>query len=310
MKYKHIFGPVPSRRLGISLGVDLVEAKTCNFNCVYCECGASSDLKTERKEYVDSEEVLSEIKEVLKIHKNLDYITFSGSGEPCLNSKIGYIAKEIKKISNSSIALITNGSLLNDKNLMRELSDVDVLMPSLDAVSEEVFKKINRADESLKIEDIIDGLINLKTFYKGKVFLEIFMIDELNTNKAELDKFKEVILKIKADKVQLNSLDRPAPESWVETTGMEKLEEIKAYWDLDNVEIIKKYKNRKYIKAYNKDYESLILNMLDKRPCTLSDLEEISALERIELNKYLDVLEKEKKIKSIISERGIFLKKN
>ncbi|BDU50869.1 radical SAM protein [Haliovirga abyssi] len=308
MRYKYIFGPVPSRRLGVSLGIDLVMSKTCNLNCVYCECGKTDKLYNERKEYVNAEEVLNEVKDFLDKKPYLDYITFSGSGEPTLNSKLGYLIDEIKKITDTKIAILTNGTLFYNDKLIEEVKNADVIVPSLDAVSEEIFYKINRPNKELKIEKIINGLVNLRKNYKGKINLEIFIIDKLNDTKEELDKFKDVILKINPDKVQLNSLDRPPVESWVKPVEIDKLNEIIKYWGLDNVEVIKKYKVRRAIKSYSENLESEILNMLAKRPCTIKDLEFITCLKAVEINKYLDVLEKEKKIESYIGERGIFIR--
>ncbi|MGM0508847.1 MAG: radical SAM protein [Fusobacteriota bacterium] len=309
MEYKYIFGPVPSRRLGVSLGIDLVKLKTCNLDCVYCEVGRTDETTMERKEYVDADRVLMELRDFLKDDPYLDFITFSGSGEPLLNSKIGYIISEIKKMTDTKIAILTNGTLFYKDEVIDEVLEADIIIPSLDAASQEVFEKINRPNKELSIEKIKNGLINLRKKYKGEIALEIFMIDGLNNTKAELDNFKEVILKIKPDKIQLNSLDRPPVEGWVKKAPIEKLKEIKKYLGFNNIEIITKYKSRRLITSYNENAEELILNMLEKRPCTLKDLSEITGLNLAELNKYLDVLEKEKVITSEIGNRGVFLRK-
>lgn len=309
MKYKHLFGPVPSRRLGISLGVDLVKHKTCSLDCLYCECGKTNNLTVERKEYVNAEEVIEEIKDI--IHKGiyLDYITFSGSGEPLLNSKIGYIIKEIKKITDTKIAILTNATAFTDENLIDEILDVDLIVPSLDAVSQDVFKKINNPEKTLKIEDIINGLISLRNKFKNLIFLEIFIIEGINDGEREILKFKEVINQIKPDKIQLNSLDRPSAYEGIEKANMSTLEKIKKELAFENLEIITKYKYREDIRNYNLASEELILNMIGKRPCTIEDLCQITSLKKSELNKYLDILEKEKLVKTEKGERGIFLKK-
>ena len=310
MEYKYIFGPVPSRRLGVSLGVDLINLKTCNFDCVYCEVGRTPKTITERREYVNVETVLIELKDYLKTNPYLDFITFAGSGEPLLNSKIGYLIKEIKKITDTKIAIITNGALFCKDEVIDEVLEADIIIPSLDAVSEEIFQKINRPNEEYRIEDIKKGLVNLRKKYKGKIALEIFIIDGLNNIKEELDEFKKVIKEINPDKIQLNSLDRPPVEGWVKKAPIKKLEEIIEYWGFENAEIVTKYKSRRLIKSYDENSEKMILNMIEKRPCTLKDLKEVTGINVSELNKYLDVLEKEGKVKSVIGERGVFLKKN
>lgn len=310
MKYKYIFGPVPSRRLGVSLGIDIIPKKTCCLNCVYCEAGKTTNLTLERKEYVKAEEVIFEIKNYLEENKGkLDYITFAGSGEPMLNNKIKNIITEIKKITDTKIALITNGIMFYDEKIIDEVLEVDMIMPSLDAVSNEIFEKINRPVKEIDLEKVIEGLIKLRKKFKGIINLEIFIIDGINNTKEELDKFKEVILKINPDKVQINSLDRPPVEKWVDNIDMKKLEEIIEYWGIENVEIIKKYKKRRFINSYSVKNEELILNMLSARPCTVEDLSYISNMNVLEINKYLDVLEKDKIIETYIGERGVFIRK-
>ncbi len=311
MEYKHLFGPVPSRRLGVSLGIDLVNHKTCNFNCVYCECGEEIPLDSSRKEYVNIDEVLTELKDYLASGRKLDYITFSGGGEPTLNSGLGRLVKEIKNLTDIKICLITNSSTLGDKELVEELLDIDLIMPSLDAALENSFLKIDRPHKSLKLENIISSLENFSHIYKGKIWLEVFLLEGINDSKKELEEFVKVFNRIKVDKIQLNSLDRPAPCSWVEAMSMSRLEEIKEYFESFNfnVEIIKKYKNREDFSKYNENYEKLIINMLEKRPCTQDDLLNIVGISRDQLGTYLDILLKEKTIIAQIEERGIFYRK-
>lgn len=165
MDYKYIFGPVPSRRLGSSLGIDLIPYKTCSLNCVYCECGKTTDLTFERKEYVPTERVIEELDDYLKTEPELDYITFSGSGEPTLHNGIGEIIKFLKEnYPQYQLALLTNSTLLNDEKLQDEIKKLDLIVPSLDAVSEDVFQKINRPVEGLSAQKIVQGLINLNNF--------------------------------------------------------------------------------------------------------------------------------------------------
>lgn len=311
MKYKHLFGPVPSRRLGISLGIDLVKAKTCNFNCVYCECGETKKIINKRDEYVKLDDIITELKDYLNNNPYLDYVTFSGSGEPTLNSRIGDIVKEIKKTTDCKICLITNSTLLNDDNLINELKGVDLIMPSLDAAFDESFKTIDRS-ENITLDSIVEGLINLSNKFDGEIYLEIFMVEGVNDSIEELDKFIEIIKKINPTKVQLNSLDRPAPEAWVKPMSIRKLEEVKEYLskELKNVEIIKKYKNKNDIINFNQNWETMILNMIEKRPVTLDDMSQVLGINKKEISKYLDYLEKGKNVSPVIEKRGIFYKKN
>jgi len=185
--YKHLFGPVPSRRLGMSLGIDLIPKKVCSLNCVYCEVGKTTKLTTHRLEYVKYDNVIAELLQFMSNNPKIDYFTFSGSGEPTLNSRIGdvlnFIKKEYPKIKT---AVLTNGSLLYDKNLRAELLDADVILPSLDAASQDVFEKIDRPNPELNIETYIQGLVDLRKEYSGQIWLEILLLRGYNDSKEEL----------------------------------------------------------------------------------------------------------------------------
>lgn len=309
MNYEYLFGPVPSRRLGVSLGVDLVQKKTCNLDCVYCECGRTEKTICERKSYVNKEKVIAELKHFLSEGNYLDFITFSGWGEPTLNSDIGEIIDEIKKITNIKIAVITNGTTLWDNEVREALLKADVVMPSLDAVSNEIFQKINRPDKEVDITKVIDGIVEFSKKYRGELKLEIFVIDGINNSSDEIAKFREVISQIAPSVVQINSLDRPAAEDWVKKAETDILEEFKEKLGYEKSEIISKYRSRENIKNYTQKYEELILNMIEKRPCTIEDISEVTGITKAEINKYIDILEKEKKVKTILGERGVFIRK-
>ncbi len=309
--YKYVFGPVPSRRLGVSLGVDLVKMKTCNLDCIYCECGATKKYITERGKFVDVTELVAELKEVLE-HLEPDFITFSGGGEPTLNSELGKAVEEIKKISKAKLALITNSTLLNDEGLLDEIMGIDLVMPSIDAISEDVFMKINRPDKSIKSKTITDGIRKLSQRFTGDIYIELFIVEGVNDTKEELEKFVDYLKEIRYTKLQLNSLARPGAEEWVKPAKMERLSQIKDYFEemgLENVNIIKKYQSRNNIKNYSNTLERLIIGMLAKRACSLLDLLDITNLNSEELNKYLDILEKEGEITSFIKDNQVFLKK-
>ncbi len=305
--YKYLFGPVPSRRLGMSLGVDLVPKKVCSLDCVYCEVGKTSLLSTSRKEYVPFPKVKDELDNYFSNNPDPDYITFSGSGEPTLNSRIGDVIKYLKERKPGiPIAVLTNGTLLYDKKLRSELMQADLVLPSVDAVSSDVFKKINRPAADLNAGTYINGLIDFSKEFKGKIWLEIFILPGYNDSKEELQKIKEIILKIKPTSVQLNTLDRPGTVANLIKAPLRQLEKIKEEWGMDNVEIIAAAPVRKNIKSYRSDTESAILETIARRPCTLTDLADILGIHISEINKYLDVLEAEGKVESTPQERGVF----
>ena len=305
--YKYLFGPVPSRRLGMSLGVDLVPHKVCSLNCIYCECGATTNLTTKRAEYVPYNKVIQELEKFLGNKPSLDYITFSGSGEPTLNSRIGDILKFIKQnYRGIPVAVLTNGTLLNDKQVRGEILGADLVLPSLDVASDLSFRKINRPFHSLNIEDYIDGLIEFRKEYKGKIWLEVLIIPGYNNRKQDLELLKEAFVKIQPDSVQLNTLDRPGVIPGLKAAGREELEQIADFWGLDNIEIIAAAPSRKEVKSFRNDIESAILETIFRRPYTVDDLVKILGLHINEINKYLDVLEADNKIKTVQQARGVF----
>ncbi|MFZ5517489.1 MAG: radical SAM protein [Candidatus Zhuqueibacterota bacterium] len=306
MNYKYLFGPVPSRRLGISLGIDLIPYKTCSYDCVYCECGRTTHLTDRRAEYVPTREVVDELREFLGSHPKLDFITFSGSGEPTLHIGLGEIVQFIKvNYPQYKLALLTNGSLMGDPRVHQEILPVDIVLPSLDAVEGSAFKAINRPHFRIDLASIIQGLADFREIYKGAFHLEVFICPGVNDQPEHLHHLKEKIHFIKPDLVQLNSLDRPGTEDWVQPATRLQLEEIAAFLDWQT-EIIAKVKDRRAIQSYHEDIESGILEMIRRRPCTLEDLSETLGLHINEINKYLETLLRNQRIASKKMERGTF----
>jgi wyosine [tRNA(Phe)-imidazoG37] synthetase (radical SAM superfamily) len=228
---KYIYGPLKSRRLGLSLGITLTPYKICSFNCVYCQLGKTINTTSERREYIPIQEIINELKLWLQNNileaKDLNYITLSGSGEPTLNIKIGQLILDIKKITAVPVAVITNASLLNVALVRQALSCADLVIPSLDAVSPEIFTKVDRPAEDIKIEDIINGLIGLRKEFKGKIWLEVMLVKGINDNLAHIRKLKDIIDKINPEKIQLNSPVRATAEDNILATDKKKLEKIK-----------------------------------------------------------------------------------
>jgi len=305
--YKHLFGPVPSRRLGMSLGIDLVPHKICTFNCIYCECGRTTKLTTKRNEYVPYDEIIQELEDFFKKNPLPDYITFSGAGEPTLNIYIGEIIHYINRLHTKiPIAVITNGSLFFNKEVRTAISGADLILPSLDAAKESTFKKINKPNKNISVENYIEGLISFSKEYTGKIWLEVMIIPGYNDDKENLELLKNAILKINPDKIQLNSLDRPGVIDNIRSADHQELEKIINSWKLENIEIIAPASNRKQQKSYRKDVENAIMETISRRPCTLDDLQKILGYHVNEINKYLDVLEKEQRILSSKQARGVF----
>ena len=305
--YKYLFGPVPSRRLGMSLGVDLVPKKVCSLDCVYCEVGKTTKLTLERKEYIKVNEVKEDLSNYFKNNPDPDYITFSGSGEPTLNVFIDEILQFIKENKpNVPVAVLTNGTLLHDSNVRETLLKADLVLPSLDAATDKVFNKINRPAKGLDIDTCIQALIDFRKEFKGTMWLEVFILPGYNDSKNELAELKKAILKIQPDSVQLNTLDRPGTVSHLRGATREELQRVVDDWALDNVEIIAAAPERKQMQTYRSDIETAIVETIVRRPCTLDDLAKILGKHVNEVNKYLDVLEADGKVETVEQERGVF----
>lgn len=298
---------MPSRRLGMSLGIDLIPKKVCSLDCVYCEVGKTTKLTTDRLEYVKYDKVIDELKSFMRSHPKIDYITFSGSGEPTLNSRIGDVLNFVNKnYPNVKTAVLTNGTLLSDKNLRKELLKADVILPSLDAAGQEAFEKINRPAPGIIVQDYIQGMIDLRKEYDGKIWLEVLFLKGYNDSKDDLERLKKAILKIKPDSIQLNTLDRPGTVEGLLPLTKEELLHIIDFWGFDNVEIIASQLQRTNISSYRGDVESAILETIARRPCTLDDLHQLLGIHVNEINKYLGTLETEGKITTQSLERGVF----
>ncbi|MEA3449022.1 MAG: radical SAM protein [Bacteroidota bacterium] len=309
--YKHLFGPVPSRRLGMSLGIDLIPKKVCSLDCVYCEVGETTKLTTDRLEYVKYDKVIAELGHFMNNNPKIDYITFSGSGEPTLNSRIGEVLSFVKNnYPDVKTAVLTNGTLLSNKKLRDELLKADVILPSLDAAGQDAFNKINRPAPGILIQNYIQGIIDLRKEYEGEIWLEVLFLKGYNDSEDELIRLKEAILKIKPDRVQLNILDRPGTVKGLIPLAKEELLHIIDFWGFDNVEIIASQLQRTNISSFRSDVESAILETIVRRPCTLDDLNRLLGIHVNEINKYLGTLENEGKIVTQSLERGVFYKLN
>ncbi|MCY7008507.1 radical SAM protein [Fusobacterium simiae] len=269
--YKHVFGPVPSRRLGISLGVDLVVSKSCNLNCIFCECGATKKIQLERKRFKDMNEVLNEIKSVLKNIKP-DYVTFSGSGEPTLSLDLGNISKAIKENLKfkGKICLITNSLLLANEKVIKELEYIDLIVPTLNTLRQNIFEKIVRPDYRTNVDEIRKGFINLNNSnYKGKIWIEIFILENINDSEENFVEIANFLNSenIRYDKIQLNTIDRIGAERDLKAISFDKILKAKKILEengLHDVEIIKSLSELEEKKKIQINQE-LLDNMKQKR---------------------------------------------
>jgi wyosine [tRNA(Phe)-imidazoG37] synthetase (radical SAM superfamily) len=295
--FRYLYGPVPSRRLGRSLGIDLVPHKICTYDCIYCQIGKTTKKTLLRKEYVPGEEVLGEVKTFLQEGgSSIDYLSLSGSGEPTLHSKIRSIIKGIKEITTIPVAVITNGSLLYEREVREDLLQADVVLPSLDGASPEVFKKINRSHKKLSAGKVIEGMVEFRKIFKGRIWLEILFCKGVNDTPEELQKMKGVVSRIQPDLVHLNTVVRPPSEDWVRPLNQKEMEEIRAFLG-ERALIISEF-DRHLTYATKEDIKDGILRILKRRPLSLSDLSKWMGIPQKELEEQIASLFREGKIKS------------
>ena len=304
MAYRHLFGPVPSRRLGVSLGVDLVPQKTCTYNCVYCECGRTTSFTCERREYVPTDRVIAELDDCLGKRPDLDYVTFAGSGEPTLHAGIGEIIAFIKdRYSSYRVAVLTGSALLADPEVRSALMRADLVVPSLDAVSEEVFSRINRPCPDLTAEGVLAGLLDFAREFPGEVWLEVFIVPGINDTDEEIRLLKDAVAAIKPHRVQVNTLDRPGTDIRVRAAAPGRLARIAAVL---GGEVIGAACTDRALPPVCDDAVGAILALIRRRPCTPGDLAALLGIRPAEVAKHLRVLESGGLIESVREERGVF----
>ena len=286
---KYTFGPVPSRRLGLSLGVDIIPNKLCSLDCVYCEVGITDKRGLARKEYLPAAEILAEVKDVIAEYPELDHITISGSGEPTLNSKIGDIIRGIKQMTTVPVAVLTNGTLLDNPAVRNDLLEADIVSPSLDAVSADVFEKVDRPNPKLRIDTIIDGIKAFRHEYKGRMWIEILFVKGMNDHDDEVFKMKQVLDEIQPEKIHLNTVIRPPAYAIAQPVGETRLKEIQKILG-DRSEIVGSFKETHQTIKHHADSQA-ILALLKRRAMTLDEMTESLAMRQEEISVSLQQLD-------------------
>jgi wyosine [tRNA(Phe)-imidazoG37] synthetase (radical SAM superfamily) len=320
-EYKYLYGPVPSRRLGRSLGVDIVPFKVCTVNCVYCQLGKTAKTTIERKDFVPVGDVLAELKDKLVRGLEADFIAISGSGEPTLNSRLGEIVDDIKKITDIPVAILTNGTLLYRQEVRADCARADVVLPSLDAGDEQTFRRINRPHSDLSIEKLVDGLSAFREEFSGQIWLEVFLIEGFNTDTAQIDKIKDAIRRIRPDKIQLNTAVRPPAELEIKTLDHAAMKTIAKRFG-DKCEVVaccsppcsaglnKSTPQDVLAEPAAKRTAETLLSMLKRRPCSLGDICTAMGMRRNEALKYINRFKQQGLIASEQRGTTVFFKAN
>lgn len=302
----HIFGPVPSRRLGYSLGVDIVPYKVCTLDCVYCQVGRTTVKTLKRKEWISQELILENLEKAVSKDEKIDYITFSGSGEPTLNSSIGNIIRRIKDIYRIPVAVLTNSTLLYLPEVRNDLMEADLVAPSLDAVATDVFNMLNRPHHDLNVEKIGEGIKSFRKDFRGRIWLEVMIVKGINDSPEELKRIEKMIRDLGADKIQINSVIRPAAEQGIETADREILEFAKNFFG-EKAEIIGEFQKERFGSAQDNIQETII-QLIKRRPCPVKEICKSLGLHEAVVVKHIGMMLNEGRIKEVIHKDGKFYK--
>ncbi len=306
---KYIYGPVPSRRLGYSLGIDPIPPKTCNYQCIYCQLGKTTNFTNSRKNYYPKNDIIAEMEQILKLNDNeIDYITFVGSGEPTLYKDLEELILKAKELSKKPVCVITNGSLLFQEDVQSSLMYSDLVIPSFDAGDEKLFKKINRPHPSINFTNLIQGLTNFKEIFEGQFWVEVMIMKGINDSKEELFKIKRNLDLINPDKIDINVPIRPPVEDWV------KIPHVSIISILD--EVFEDYSNINYpekgkFSIHSTNFEKELLAILERHPMRQNQIIETfssSIFNKERIISELENLSTKKKIKKIIYNEQIFWK--
>jgi len=290
----HVFGPVPSRRLGRSLGVDVVPFKTCTYDCIYCQLGRTTCRTVERKEWVPLESVLEEVK--AKLCKRPDYITLSGSGEPTLFSRLGDLIDRIKSMTNIPVALLTNGSLLWESEVRAAIQNLDLLIPSLDAGDDAAFCQVNRPHEAISFERLIDGLVKSREACRGQYWLEVLLLEGYTATEVDVRKLSHYAGLIKPDRIQINTVTRPPADRMATGVSRERLAELSRLFD-PPAEVVADYHHVHEHVQFSVGRDE-ILTLLRRRPCPIDGIAQGLGMHPNEVVKYVEALQAERLVET------------
>lgn len=307
--FKHIYGPLLSRRLGRSLGIDIMPYKICTYDCIYCQLGRSTNKTIERRNYVAVGGVIPELERVLEAIPAPDYISISGSGEPTLNLGIGDLIRSIKCMTKIPVAVLTNGALLWKEEVRDALMAADLVLPSLDAGDVRLFRYVNRPHTDLNFDIMVDGLTEFTASFSGKVWLEIMLLDGVTGIITESRKIADLVKRIKPDRVQLNTAIRPPVEDYAFQISSGKMEELSRFFPGKVEVIIDKEKCGVSHPSNRKADDREILSLLERRPCRVQDISSGLGLNINEVVKRLEMLGKKSAVKSVYRNKYLFYEK-
>lgn len=297
----HIFGPVPSRRLGFSLGVDVIPFKTCTFDCVYCQLGRTTRLLSERREWVSLKEILAEL--ARKLDTNPDFITIGGSGEPTLYGRLGELIDGVKDMTQVPVAVLTNGSMLHLPEVRNELRRADLVSPSLDGGDEASFRVVNRPHPDFPFDRLIEGMVAFRSEFNGQYWLEVFVIEGITDTRDQMAKIAACAAQIRPDRVQLNTVTRPPAEQYARGVSRERLVELASVFD-PPAEVIADFPYAVQHPA-RKVTPREVLDLIRRHPASLNDVAAGLGLSQSQAEHHIALLIGEGRIEPVRINGGI-----
>jgi len=302
-KYNYLFGPVPSRRFGRSLGVDLTPYKTCSMDCIFCQLGRTTEKTVARKEYVPTDIVLSELKDWLNKDGRADYITLSGSGEPTLHSRFGEVLEFIRSNSKIPAVLLSNGTMLNLPEVRDAAACANIVKVSLSSWDQVSYEWVNRPHPQLRFDHLIKGQKDFRAQFKGQVWMEIFLIAGTNSTPANVRKIADLAKEIGPDRIQLNTAVRPPSEDYATPLSEKRMEALTDLFH-PTAEIIAEFKAKhaNHVQAN----QEMIFSMLQRRPCTADQIADVFDMHLNEVSKYLGKLIRTGQIRSELKKRAVY----
>jgi wyosine [tRNA(Phe)-imidazoG37] synthetase (radical SAM superfamily) len=295
-QYKHLFGPVPSRRFGRSLGIDLIPFKTCSFDCVFCQLGRTTERTVERREYVPVAEVIAELEDWLGGGGAADYITLAGSGEPTLHTEFGRVIDFVRAKAGIPVALLTNGSLLSDPEVREQAARAQVVKVSLSAWDQASLEQVNRPAHGIQFERLVEGQRLFREQFRGELWMEVFLVWGMNTTSEDVARIAKLAKTVRPDRIQLNTAVRPPCEEYVVAVPGERLAELAGLFD-PPAEVIAEYHGD--LLTGTQANETGIRDMLERRPCTIGQICQLFGLHRNEAAKYLGKLTREGQVSMV-----------
>lgn len=302
-RYRYLFGPVPSRRFGRSLGVDLTPFKTCTQDCIFCQLGRTTNKTIARKEYVPVSEVKAELGDWLRADGKADYITLSGSGEPTLHSRFGEVLDFIRSHCRIPAVLLTNGALLHLLDVREAACHADVVKVTLSAWDQASYEWVNRPHPDLDFKQLIEGQKAFRAMFGGELWMEVFLISGVNSSPSDVGRIAALAEDIRPDRIHLNTAVRPAAEDFVLPLDRERVQAL-AHLFHPTAEVIADFEPKKRIDMRAAEEE--IYAMLRRRPCTASEIAATFGMHLNEVSKYLGDLIRKERVEVRRSDRDLY----